>query len=76
MNTLLFVLRWQLIPFVLGLLAVVLSAYGLVVFQGDPPDATYSSLAGMIGQPVLAMFLVTGLLAVFFVFKKAAEKIK
>lgn len=72
-STLMFMLRWQLVPFIFGIIMIGMSAFGLLTFQGDPPDAIFSSLAGMIGRPVIWIGLALGLYLVGSAWYKAAR---
>lgn len=72
-STFTFMLRWQLVPFVMGIALVGLAAYGLFNFHGDPPDAVFSSFAGMFGRPLAWCSLVIGLCTVGYAWFKASE---
>lgn len=72
-STFMFMLRWQFVPFILGVAVVVLSAYGLLTFQGDAPDAAYSSLVGLIGRPMAWGGLALGLSSLAYAWYQAAR---
>lgn len=72
-NTFLFMLRWQLVPFIVGVAAVVMSTYGLLTFQGDGPDAAYSSLVGLVGRPIAWGALALGLSSLAYAWYQAAR---
>lgn len=59
-----FMLRWQLIPLVLGIVLIAASC-AVLVMKGDPPGAQIQSIAGMVGKPAGWIGLVLGVAAVF-----------
>lgn len=72
-STFMFMLRWHFVPFILGITALIMSAYGLLTFQGDSPDAAYSSLVGMVGRPIAWGGMALGLASMAYGWFQAAR---
>lgn len=73
LNTFMFMLRWQLFPLLLGVAVTILSVNFLLTFQGDPPDAAFTSLVGMIGRPMGWMGVIFGVFTVGRAWYKASQ---
>lgn len=62
-STFRFMLRWQLVPLVLGIVLTI-SSCAVLAMKEDQPGAEIQSLAGMIGKPAGWIGLVLGVLGV------------
>ena len=72
LTTFAFVVRWQLIPFILGLAMVCLSAAFLIGFTPDPPGRPFQSVPDMVGWKGGVFGMVVGAAIMGIAWAKAA----